>query len=66
MTRREFVGAAAASAAGGAFAAIRVPVGGATPKRLMGFLMAPWSGDYDEKDFMKTNLAGIDHLAAAL
>ena len=37
-----------------------------SPERLKGFLMAPWSGDYDEKNFMKTNLAGIDQLAAAL
>ena len=37
-----------------------------SPERLKGFLMAPWSGDYDERNFMKTNLAGIDQLAAAL
>ena len=37
-----------------------------SPERLKGFLMAPWSGDYDEKDFMKKNLDGIDQLAAAL
>ena len=37
-----------------------------SPERLKGFLMAPWSGDYDEKSFMKTNLDGIDQLAAAL
>ena len=37
-----------------------------SPERLKGFLMAPWSGDYDEKDFLKVNFAGIDQLAAAL
>ena len=31
-----------------------------------GFLMAPWAGDYDEKDFLKKNFAGIDQLAAAM
>jgi len=37
-----------------------------SPERLKGFLMAPWAGDYDEKDFLKVNFAGIDQLAAAL
>ncbi len=31
-----------------------------------GFLMAPWAGDYDEKDFIEKNFAGIDQLADAL
>lgn len=37
-----------------------------SPEHLKGFLMAPWSGDYDERDFMKKNMDGIDQLAAAL
>ena len=35
-------------------------------EHLKGFLMAPWAGDFDEKDFIKTNFAGIDQLAEAL
>ena len=37
-----------------------------SPDRLKGYLMAPWAGDFDEKNFLKTNIAGIDQLAAAL
>ena len=37
-----------------------------SPAHLKGFLMAPWAGDFDEKDFLKVNYAGIDQLAAAL
>ena len=37
-----------------------------SPEHLKGFLMAPWAGDYDEKDFLKKNFAGIDQLAEAL
>ena len=36
------------------------------PAHLKGFLMAPWAGDFDEKDFLQVNFAGIDQLAAAL
>lgn len=35
-------------------------------EHLKGFLMAPWSGDYDQKDFLKVKYEGIDQLAAAL
>ena len=35
-------------------------------ERLGGFLMAPWSGDYDKKDFLKTNIRSIDKFAEAL
>ena len=28
--------------------------------------MAPWAGDFDEKDFLKVNYAGIDQLAEAM
>ena len=28
--------------------------------------MAPWAGDFDEKDFLKVNFAGIDQLATAM
>ena len=35
-------------------------------EHLKGFLMAPWAGDFTERDFLKTNFAGIDQLAAAL
>ena len=34
--------------------------------RLGGFLMAPWAGDYDNKDFLKTNIHSIDKIAEAL
>jgi len=37
-----------------------------SPELLKGFLMAPWAGDFDNKDFLKTNFAGIDQLAEAL
>ena len=37
-----------------------------SPSLLKGFLMAPWAGDYDEKDFLKVIFDGIDQLAAAL
>ncbi len=37
-----------------------------SPEHLKGFLMAPWSGDYDEKDFLQKNFNGIDQLAAAM
>ena len=35
-------------------------------ERVKGYLMAPWPGDYDEKDFLKVVFSGIDQLAAAL
>ena len=37
-----------------------------SPTHLKGFLMAPWAGDFDEKNFLQVNFAGIDQLAAAL
>ena len=37
-----------------------------SPEHLKGFLMAPWAGDYDEKDFLVKNFSGIDQLAAAM
>ena len=37
-----------------------------SPEHLKGFLMAPWAGDFDEKNFLQVNFAGIDQLAAAL
>ncbi|MBR4259696.1 MAG: hypothetical protein IKQ17_11745, partial [Kiritimatiellae bacterium] len=37
-----------------------------SPAHLKGFLMAPWAGDFDEKDFLKVNYAGIDQLATAM
>ena len=37
-----------------------------SPSLLKGFLMAPWAGDYDEKDFLKVVFDGIDQLDAAL
>ena len=37
-----------------------------SPDRLKGFLMAPWAGDFDGKNFLNANFAGIDQLAAAL
>ena len=37
-----------------------------SPAHLKGFLMAPWAGDFDEKEFLSVNFAGIDQLAAAL
>ena len=37
-----------------------------SPEHLKGFLMAPWAGDFDEKDFLKVNYAGIDQLAEAM
>ena len=37
-----------------------------SPEHLKGFLMAPWAGDFDEKNFLQVNFAGIDQLAQAL
>ena len=36
------------------------------PARVLGYLMAPWPGDYDHPDFLKTTCAAIDQLDAAM
>jgi len=36
------------------------------PERVKGYLMAPWPGDYDEPDFLKTVTEAIDQLDAAM
>ena len=36
-----------------------------SPERLKGFLMAPWADSLDSDEALRTNLAGIDLLAAA-